>query len=97
MMALKVGLCLSLVSFTSVIAKPNIIMIVADDLGWNDVSWHNPDIISPNLESLARGGIRLENHYVQPVCSPTRAALMTGYYPIHTGQQVNTNIKYKAY
>ena len=90
-MAYVIGLCLALFSFASVIAKPNIILIVPDDLGWNDVSWHNPDIISPNLESLARGGIRLENHYAQPLCTPTRTALMTGYYPIHTGQQVKTN------
>ena len=68
--------------------KPNIVLIVADDLGYNDVSWHNPDIISPNLAKLAEKGIILENHYVQPICTPTRSALMTGYYPIHTGRQV---------
>lgn len=67
---------------------PNILLIVADDLGYNDVSWHNPDIISPNLQKLAEKGIILENHYVQPICTPTRAALLTGYYPIHTGRQV---------
>ena len=44
---------------------PNIVLILADDLGYNDVSWHNRDIISPNLEKLARNGIILENHYVQ--------------------------------
>ena len=67
--------------------SPNVVVIVADDLGYNDVSWHNPDILSPNLDILARDGIILENHYVQPVCTPTRAALMTSYYPIHTGRQ----------
>ena len=67
--------------------SPNVIIILADDLGYDDISWHNPDIISPNLESLANGGIILEGHYVLPVCSPTRSALMTGYYPIHTGRQ----------
>merc|ERR1711899_128557 len=69
--------------------QPNIILMVADDLGFNDVSWHNPDIYSPTLESLANEGIILENHYVQPICTPTRAALMTGYYPIHTGRQTS--------
>ena len=64
-------------------------------LGFNDVSWHNPDIYSPNLESLANEGIILENHYVQPICTPTRAALMTGYYPIHTGRQVPTYYLFK--
>merc|ERR1711944_358492 len=66
---------------------PNILIIVADDLGYSDISWHNPDIISPNLDELAKNGIILENHYVLPVCTPTRASLMTGYYPIHTGMQ----------
>ena len=54
-------------------------------------SWHachNLDIISLNLAKLAKQGIILENHYVQPICTPTRSALMTGYYPIHTGRQV---------
>jgi len=65
----------------------NVLFIVADDLGYNDISWHNPDIISPNLDKLAKDGIILESHYVLHVCTPTRASLMTGYYPIHTGRQ----------
>ena len=55
--------------------------------GYNDVSWHNPDMITPNLQKLVDNGIALENHYVQPICTPTRSALLTGYYPIHTGRQ----------
>ena len=62
-------------------------MIVADDLGFNDVPWHNPDIFAPNLERLATSGVILEQSYVQPICTPTRSALMTGRYPIHTGRQ----------
>ena len=69
-------------------SPPNIVVIVADDLGYNDVSWHNSNIIMPHLEKLAKNGIILKNHYVQPSCSPSRSALMTGYYPIHTGMQV---------
>ena len=77
-----------LISFEQAFAKqPNILLILADDLGYNDVSWHNPDIISPNLEALANNGTKLENAYVQPICSPTRSALMTGYYPYHLGRQ----------
>ena len=66
--------------------QPNIILIVADDLGYNDVSWHNPDILTPHMERLARAGVILEQSYVQPICTPTRSALMTGRYPIHTGE-----------
>ena len=59
-------------------SKPNIVLIVADDLGFNDVSWHNPVVKTPHLEALARDGVLLEQHYSQPVCSPTRGALLSG-------------------
>ena len=78
---------LSFCSTETIGAAPNILLIVADDLGYNDVSWHNHDIRSPNLENLAKTGVLLEQSYVLPVCSPTRAALLTGLYPIHTGRQ----------
>lgn len=86
---------LFLVIFASVFAtsawnynvKPHILFIVADDLGWNDVSWHNPDIMMPTLDKLARKGVILNASYVQPQCSPSRGALMTGYYPFHIGMQ----------
>ena len=67
-------------------STPNVLVIMADDLGYNDISWHNSEIISPNLDKLSKEGIILENHYVS-MCSATRAALLTGYYPIHTGMQ----------
>jgi len=76
-----------LVAGQDITSQPNILMIVADDLGWNDVSWHNPEVIMPNLDKLAREGLILENNYVQPTCGPSRSALMTGYYPIHVGAQ----------
>ncbi|CAL1539632.1 unnamed protein product [Lymnaea stagnalis] len=50
--------------------SPHLVFIVADDLGWNDLGYHNPDIISPNIDSLAGGGITLNQSYVQPLCSP---------------------------
>ena len=56
--------------------------------GYNDVSWHNDKILAPNMEKLAKEGIILESAYVQPFGTQTRSALMTGYYPIHTGRQV---------
>jgi len=67
--------------------KPNIIFIAVDDLGWNDVGWVNPDIISPNLNKLAKAGIVLDQYYVQPVCTPSRTAWMTGMYPYRLGMQ----------
>jgi len=58
--------------------KPNILFIVADDLGWKDVGFHGSDIRTPNIDNLAAGGAKLEQFYVQPMCTPTRASLMTG-------------------
>jgi arylsulfatase A-like enzyme len=66
---------------------PNIIYIVADDQGWKDVGFHGSDIKTPNIDSLARGGVRLEQFYSQPWCTPARAALMTGRYPHRYGLQ----------
>lgn len=65
--------------------KPNILFLVADDLGWNDVGWHGAPIRSPNLDRLVRAGVELDQHYVQPVCTPTRTALMSGRYPSRFG------------
>jgi len=67
--------------------KPNILFIVADDLGWKDVGFHGSDIKTPTLDSLAAAGTKLEQYYVQPMCTPTRAALMTGRYPLRYGLQ----------
>lgn len=67
--------------------RPNIVFIVADDLGWNDVGYHNPSMITPNIDKLAYQGVILNHSYVQPVCSPSRHAFMTGYYPFKAGLQ----------
>lgn len=75
--------------------QPHILFIVADDLGWNDVSWHNPDIMMPTLDKLAQKGVILNSSYVQPQCSPSRGALMTGYYPYHIGMQHGIVNKYQ--
>lgn len=70
-------------------APPNIVYILADDLGYNDVGFNGgKEIKTPALDALAASGARLERYYVQPVCSPTRAALMTGRYPMRLGLQV---------
>ena len=57
-------------------------------LGYNDVSWNNDAIISPNMQTLVESGIKLNQFYTQPTCSPSRAALLTGLYPIHNGFNV---------
>lgn len=68
--------------------KPNIVHIVADDLGWKDLGFQGAtDIRTPNLDRLAGEGARLQQFYVQPMCTPTRAALMTGRYPFRYGLQ----------
>ncbi len=64
---------------------PHIVIIVADDLGWRDVGFHGGEIKTPNIDRLAVEGVRLDRFYVAPICSPTRAGLMTGRYPIRYG------------
>ncbi|KAK7486653.1 hypothetical protein BaRGS_00022054 [Batillaria attramentaria] len=66
---------------------PHVIFIVADDLGWNDVGWHNPAMLTPNLDKYAAQGVILNSSYVQPVCTPSRNCFMTGLFPYHTGLQ----------
>jgi arylsulfatase A-like enzyme len=64
---------------------PNIVVIIADDLGWKDVGYHESEIHTPHLDKLAMAGVRLERHYVYPTCSPTRAGLLTGRNPSRFG------------
>lgn len=69
-------------------SKPNIVHIVADDMGWKDVGFNGcTDIKTPNIDALASGGAKLTQFYVQPMCTPTRATLMTGRYPFRYGLQ----------
>jgi len=68
--------------------RPNIVFILADDLGFRDVGYHGSTAIkTPTLDRLAYNGVRLENYYVQPICTPTRSQLLSGRYQIHTGLQ----------
>ncbi len=77
------GLCLP----AAAADRPNIVYIVADDLGWKDVGLHGSDIRTPNIDQLAKTGAQLNQFYAQPMCTPTRAALMTGRYPFRYGLQ----------
>jgi arylsulfatase A-like enzyme len=66
--------------------RPNILVIMADDVGYGDLGVHgNPRIKTPNIDRFARESVRLKNFYVSPVCSPTRASLLTGRYNYRTG------------
>ena len=68
-------------------SKPNIVIILADDLGNADLGYHGSDIRTPNIDKLAAGGVRLESFYGMPVCTPARAELMTGRYAMRYGLQ----------
>lgn len=67
--------------------RPNILLIVADDLGWGDVGWHGGFARTPHMDRLVAAGVELDRHYVQPVCTPTRTALLSGRYPGRFGPQ----------
>jgi arylsulfatase A-like enzyme len=82
------AICCMIASVHAADKQPNIIHIVADDLGWKDVGFNGcEDIKTPNLDALAAGGAKFSQFYVQSMCTPTRAALMTGRYPFRYGLQ----------
>jgi len=64
---------------------PNIVVVLADDLGWKDVGYHGSEIETPRLDALAAAGAELDRFYAMPTCSPTRAALLTGQLPLRLG------------
>ena len=72
-----------------VATRPNIVLVLADDLGWGDVGWNNEAMfdVTSSLTRLAREGVVLSQYYVQQVCTPSRSALLTGMYPYHIGRQ----------
>jgi len=65
--------------------RPNIVIILTDDLGWGDVSYHGGFIPTPNIDQLAEDGVELNRFYANPVCSPTRASLLTGLHIFNHG------------
>jgi len=87
--ALLVLLCglLSVVFAQGEEKRPNIVIILADDLGYNDLGYRGGQVKTPNIDKLAAEGVRLESFYGMPVCTPARAALMTGRYPMRYGLQ----------
>ena len=65
--------------------KPNIIMFLIDDLGWNDTGYQNAGYSTPTIDQMASEGIRLKQYYVQSLCSPSRSALLSGKYSYSLG------------
>ena len=78
---ISIILC-SLTVCTSKQERPHIVFILADDLGFNDVGYHGSEIRTRNIDALSEDGVRLENYYVQPMCTPTRSQLMSGRYQV---------------
>lgn len=78
-------LCGCWLSGLAVAARPNVVILLADDLGWNAVGYHSQWMETPNIDRLASQGIELDRFYVAPMCTPTRAGLLTGRYPIRFG------------
>ena len=56
--------------------KPNVLVLIADDLGWNDISLHNSFLSTPNIDGLIRESLHLKSYYVNPICTPTRSVLL---------------------
>lgn len=72
-------------AFSSNLDKPNIIIMMTDDMGWNDVGYHNAEVKTPHLDAFVMEGIELDRFYVSTQCTPTRAGLLTGRYPDRVG------------
>lgn len=77
--------------------RPHIVYLMADDLGWQDVSYLGKEIRTPNIDRLADGAVRLTQFYVQPYSSQTRAALLTGRYPMRYGMQTQSLLPSSPY
>jgi arylsulfatase A-like enzyme len=91
LMLIAVAVLASAASAAEPPSKPNIVLVMADDLGYGDVGWHGGPYKTPHLDKLARTSVRLEQHYSLPVCSPTRSALLSGRFNSRFGCTNPTN------
>lgn len=81
-----VAICFSLASIFAAAQKPNVIIVMPDDLGYGDFSFNaNPVVQTPNIDKLANEGIQFTDFHVHPMCTPTRGALLTGIDPFRNG------------
>ena len=76
-------LCVPIFAFGQ--SRPNVIIVMADDMGWSDIGCYGSEIETPNLDLLAKNGLRFTQFYNTGRCCPTRASLLTGTYPHQAG------------
>ena len=82
--------CLSVSILADESVKPNFVIVFADDLGYQDVGcFGSPDIRTPRIDAMAREGLKFTSFYAQPICGPSRAAIMTGCYPLRVAERGN--------
>ena len=74
--------------------QPHILFILADDYGWHDVGYHGSEIKTPALDKLAAEGVKLENYYVQPICTPSRSQLLSGRYQVSNPSVPHLEVNY---
>src|ERR1700710_1264118 len=85
-LCLMIGAAAALPTHAQPVRPPNVVIILADDMGYGDIgAFGAPNIRTPRLDAMAAQGQKWTNFYVQPVCSPSRAALLTGRLPVRTG------------
>ena len=87
--------CLTLAPLAPAAPRPNVVIIVTDDHGYGDIGWNNPAVKTPHLDRLAADGARLERMVVNPICSVTRAALLTGLATARTGVNNSSGLDLK--
>jgi arylsulfatase A-like enzyme len=101
-----IAAAISFFSFAKAKEKPNIVLIMADDLGWADVSYNQTAELraerddlarTPNIDRLCEQGLRFDRFYAQPICTPTRAALMTGRYSWRSGMASGVVLNHLEY
>jgi arylsulfatase A-like enzyme len=70
--------------------RPNVVVVLVDDMGWADIGPFGSEIATPNLNALAARGVRFTQFYATPRCSPTRASLLTGLYCTRPASGIST-------
>lgn len=80
-------------ALAAAVQRPHIVFCLVDDLGYNGVGYHNPDVVTPTIDTLARDGVVLDGFYTYKVCAPARASFLTGRYPFKL-RATRTNFAY---